>query len=291
MIPEDLARELQYIELGSARRIRSLRAGVHTSHVRGDGLEFDQHRHYLPGDDVRRIDWNVTARIGDPFIRQTVAERELDLVVALDLSRSMTMASDGPSKHDMLIRVAASLLFSAVADRISAGFLAFADRVLRWTPPTANRRRAWAALAELRTLEPPPGPTSIVPALDRLLHSLRRPALVVIVSDFLVRETLDATPQLGALAARHDVVAVILSDRLEERLPAGSGFVRVRDLESGAARVIRLDDEVRARYAAAARRRRDELVRCCYRAGIEPVLAEAGEDVVMQLVAVFARRG
>jgi len=290
MIPEDLARELQYIELGIARRIRSQHVGVHTSRVGGDGLEFDQHRHYRPGDDVRRIDWNVTARIGAPFVRQTVAERELDLVVVVDLSRSMNMASDGRSKREALIRLAASLLFSASADRISTGFLAFADRVLRWTPPTGNRRRAWAALAELRTLEPPAGLSSLLPALDHLLQVLKRPALVVIVSDFLVREPLAATPQFGTLAARHDVVAVILSDKLEARLPVGKGVMRVKDLESGVERVIRLDDGVRARYAAAVGQRRDELTRGCYRTGIEPVFVDAGDDVVGQLAGVFARR-
>jgi hypothetical protein len=162
--------------------------------------------------------------------------------------------------------------------------------VLRWAPPTGKPQRAWAALGELCRLEAPAGPTMLAPALDHLLHSLKRPALVVIVSDFLVRERLESIPQLAALAARHDVVAVILSDKLEARLPLGTGFVRVRDLESGAERTIRLDDDVRARYAAAVGRRRHELAQCCYRAGVEPVFADRGEDVVTKLIGVFARR-
>src|SRR5262245_43681859 len=118
-------RDLRYIELGTARRLRSLRPGAYTSRIRDDGLEFDRHRHYEIGDDVRRIDWNVTARIGQPFVRQTYAERELDMVVAIDLSRSMNMASQGRSKRDALLRVSGSLLFSAMTDRISTGFVAF----------------------------------------------------------------------------------------------------------------------------------------------------------------------
>src|SRR5262245_31335586 len=103
-------RDLRYIELGTARRIRSLRPGAYTSKLKDEGLDFDRHRHYQVGDDVRRIDWNVTARIGQPFVRQMYAERELDLVVAIDLSRSMNMASDGRSKREALLRITASLL-------------------------------------------------------------------------------------------------------------------------------------------------------------------------------------
>lgn len=290
MTPDDLMRDLRYIELGTARRIRSLRPGEYTSRLKGDGVDFDQHRHYQVGDDVRRIDWNVTARTGQPFVRQMYADRELDLVVAIDLSRSMNMASDGRSKREAQIRVSASLLFSAMTDRISTGFVAFTDRVLRWVTPTANARRAWAALSELYAMEAPPGPTLLGPAIVHLLRSLKRTSLVVIISDFLVRENLSSTAELATLGGRHDVLAVILSDKLEGRLPAGSGFVRVRDLESGVERAITLNDAVRAQYAATVERHREELVRCCYRIGIEPLFVDAAGDVVTPLVGAFARR-
>jgi uncharacterized protein (DUF58 family) len=290
VIPEALAHELRYIELRTARRIRSLRPGAYTSRVRGDGFDLDQHRPYQAGDDVRLIDWNVTARTGQVFVRQTYAERELDLVVAIDLSRSMNMTSDARSKRDALVRATASLLFSATADRISTGFLAFGDRVLKWIPPTAHPRRAWAALSELCAIDAPAGPTALVPAIEHLLRSLKRLTVVVIISDFLVREQLDATVELGTLAGKHDVVAVVLSDKLEGRLPEGSGFVRVKDLESGAERVIRLNDAVRTRYAAAVDRWREDLARRCYQVGIEPVFVDAAEDVVSPLIRVFESR-
>jgi uncharacterized protein (DUF58 family) len=290
MIPEELAHELRHIELRTARRIRSLRPGAYTTRLRGDGFDLDQHRLYQPGDDVRLIDWNVTARTGHVFVRQTYAERELDLVVAIDLSRSMDMASNARSKRDALIRVTASLLFSATADQISTGFLAFTDRVLRWVPPTAHPRRAWAALSELCAIDAPPGPTALLPALDHLLRSLKRLTLVVIVSDFLVREQLASTVELGTLAARHDVVAVILADTVEGRLPEGSGFVRVRDLESGTERAIRLNRAVRTHYAASVERWREELTRHCYRIGMEPVFVDTAGDVVAPLVRIFESR-
>jgi uncharacterized protein (DUF58 family) len=290
VIPDELARDLRYIEVDTIRRIRSLRAGAHTSRQGGDGIDFDQHRPYRPGDDVRHIDWNVTARIGQAFVRRTYAERELDLVVAVDLSRSMRLASNGRSKHETSIRAAASLLFSAVADHIRTGFVAFADRVVRWAPPTASRPRAWAALSELCALDAPAATTALRPVVDLLLRSLKHPTLVVIVSDFLVREDLGSIAELRTLAAHHDVVAVVLSDRIEPRLPAGSGFVRVRDLESGAERHVRLSDAVRRRYAAVVERRRDDLRRCCYGFGIEPVFVDANEDPVPPLIGIFERK-
>jgi uncharacterized protein (DUF58 family) len=290
VIPDDLAQELRYIELQTARRIRSLRAGVHTSRLAGDGVDFDRHRHYQAGDDVRRIDWNVTARSGQAFVRQMYAERELDLVLAIDLSRSMNMASSGRSKREALMRVAASLVFSAAADQIRTGFVAFTDRVVHWVPPTAKRRRAWTALSEVYAIDAAPGPTRLAPAIHHLLRSLKRLALVVIVSDFLIHEQLSSTAELGILASRHDVTAVVLSDQFETRLPEGSGFVQVRDLESGEERAVRLNDAVRARFAATVERRREDLVRCCYGMGIEPILVDAAGDVVTPLIALFERR-
>ena len=188
------------------------------------------------------------------------------------------------------MRVTASLMFSAAADRIRTGFVAFSDRVVRWVPPTAKPRRAWTALSEIYAIDAPPGPTLLAPALQHLMRSLKRLTLVVIVSDFLIHEQLISTPELAVLAARHDVTAVVLSDKFESRLPEGTGFVRVRDLESGEERAVRLSDAVRARFAATVERRREELVRCCFGIGIEPIFVDAAGDVVTPLVALFERR-
>jgi uncharacterized protein (DUF58 family) len=223
-------------------------------------------------------------------MRRTHAERELDLVVAVDLSRSMRFVSSGRSKRETAVRAVASLLFSAVADHVRTGFVAFADRVLRWTPPTASRRRAWATLSELCAIDAAAAATALGPMVDLLQRSLVHPTLVVIVSDFLVRDDPGAMAGLGTLAAHHDVVAVVLSDRVEARLPAGSGSVRMRDLESGAEQHVRLNDAVRRRYAETCERRRGDLERGCYRLGIEPVFVDANDDPVPPLIAVFERR-
>ena len=290
MIPEHLVRELRYVELCAARRIRSLRIGTYTSPLRGDGFDFDQHRPYRPGDDVRRIDWNVTARLGVPFLRQTHAESELNIVLAADLSRSMRFASGLRSKHETLTLVTASLLFSAISDQINTGFLAFTDRVLKWTAPSANKGRAWATLTDLWELKTPGKRTAILPAVGHLLETLKRTTLVFLVSDFLTEEDLGASRELAMLASRHDVIAVVLDDPAEMKLPVGSGFVRVRDVESGVEMTLGLNNEVRQLYGETIRQKRNDLLRTFYRTGVDHVIIDTQRGFVEPLMALFERR-
>ena len=290
MVPQHLVRDLRYIEMRAARRIRALRVGAYTSPLRGDGFDFDQHRPYRPGDEVRRIDWNVTARLGVPFLRQTHAERELHVVLAADLSRSMHLASGRRSKHEALTLVTASLLFSAVADQITTGFLAFADGVLQWTAPVGNKGHAWAALEQVWAIKTPGTRTAMLPAVKHLLRTLKRTTLVFFISDFWTDEDLDASREWAMLASRHDVIAVILEDPSETRLPRGGGFVRMRDLESGAEMTVGLNDEVRRLYASSLRESRAELLRTFYRTGVDHVFVDTEGDVVEPLMRVFERR-
>src|SRR5687768_10810419 len=143
MIPAHVMRELRYLEVSTPRAVRNARVGPYTSRARGRGFDFDEHLPYRIGDDVRRIDWNVTARMNAPYLRETHAERELDLIMAVDVSPSMQIGSGVYSKRDVTTFVTASLLFSAAADQINAGFLAFSDRVLSWAPPRRASGRAW----------------------------------------------------------------------------------------------------------------------------------------------------
>src|SRR5687767_9952949 len=132
MIPQRLMNELRHLEISTTRAIRTARAGPYTSRSRGSGFDFDQHLPYRPGDDVRRIDWNVTARVGAPWVRHTHAERELNVVLAIDVSASMDVGSGERPKRETLMLVAGSVLFSALGDQINLGLLAFSDHVLTW---------------------------------------------------------------------------------------------------------------------------------------------------------------
>lgn len=290
MIPEHIVHELRYIELRAARRIRTLRVGGYTSPLRGEGFEFDQHRPYRAGDDVRRIDWNATARVGMPFLRQTRSERELHMVLAADLSRSMEFGSSRRSKHEAVVLATASLLFSALSDQISSGVLGFTDRVLDWTAPVTDKATAWAALTRMWAVRTSGKPTTLRPAVQHLLATLKRTTLVIVLSDFVSTDDFDRFPELAMLAARHDVVAAVLEDPAETTLPRGAGYVRLRDVESDAEITVGLSNRVRALYAARNEQRRADLRRLFYRTGIEHLFVNTDRDVIEPLMRVFEGR-
>lgn len=290
MIPPQVMKELRYIEVYTTRKIRNLRAGAYTSPLRGDGFDFDDHRLYRPGDDVRRIDWNVTARMNVPYLRQTHAEREQNLVIAIDLSRSMAQGTRAYSKKEAMTFITGSLVFSAQADQINTGFLAFTDKVLAWSPPRRTGARAWTILRDLWALDPRPAPTAIIPAIQHLLGALRRMSVVMLVSDFLTQEHLFEHDALRMLAARHDVVGVVVEDPSEMALPAASGYVRVRDLESGRAMTVGLTNRTRRAYAGMVEARRHELVRSFYTVPMDHTFVRTDEPIVEPVLNLFARR-
>jgi uncharacterized protein (DUF58 family) len=290
MIPPHVLRELRYIELATAKKIRAARVGPHTSQARGPGFDFDQHLPYRAGDDVRRIDWNVTARLTTPYLCQTHAERELNVVLAVDLSRSMDIGSTRNSKRDAMTFVTASVLFSAAGDHINTGFLAFSDRVLTWSPPRRTTGRAWRILEELWALAPERSRTSVLPALSHLVSTLKTASLVFLISDFVTDEDLFGSTELRSLVARHDVVAVVVEDPAETALPPGRGFIRVRDVETGHRIVVSLNGRSRWQYAEAVARRRRALVNASYSLGMECVVVRTDQPATEPLLELFARR-
>jgi uncharacterized protein (DUF58 family) len=285
MLPERITRELRYLEIYTSRKMRNLRAGTYTSRTRGAGFDFDEHRPYRPGDDVRRIDWNVTARFRQPFVRETHAERELNVVVALDLSSSMAFGTTALDKKELMIYIAACFGFSAAADQINLGLLAFGRQVLHYWPPRRSRGRAWRSLDELWRLEADPGPTAIRPVADFLQKRLRHASVIFVVSDFLTDEALPELAELRLLTASHDVVGVVVQDPSEVALFRAGGEVRVKDSESGLLRRLAITGRTRRRYAASMATRREALTDAFYGAGMDhaflmdrPRDADAGDD-------------
>jgi uncharacterized protein (DUF58 family) len=290
MIPEHVMRELRYIELYTGKRIRNLRVGPYTSPQRGPGFDFDEHQPYRQGDDVRRIDWNVTARMDAPYVRHTHAERELNVVIAIDVSGSMELGATGQSKKELMTFITGSLLFSAVSDQINTGFLAFSDRVLDYRPPRRTRAAAWSVLAQCWALSPQPGRTALLPAVRHLLKTLTRMSIVFIVSDFISDEDLFGGQELAMLGATHDVIAVVPQDPTELALPAGRGYVQVRDVESGRQVAVSLSRRARRAYAEEMGARQDALARALYRVSIDHVFVPTGGSPVEPLLSLFAAR-
>ena len=290
MIPEAVMRELRYIEVYTGKRIRNLRVGAFTSPQRGPGFDFDEHQPYRQGDDVRRIDWNVTARMDAPYVRHTHAERELNVMIAIDVSRSMELATADRSKKELMTFITGSLLFSAASDQINTGFLAFADRVLDCSPPRRTRAAAWEVLGRCWALSPRPGRTALLPAVRHLLKTLKRMSVVFIVSDFITDEDLFGGQELAMLAAKHDVIAVVPQDPAESELPAGRGYMHVRDLESGRRVAVSLSARTRQAYADEMRARREALAHAFYRVPMDHVFVPTDGSPIEPLLELFARR-
>lgn len=278
-LPERITRELRYLEIYTARKMRNLRAGTYTSRSRGPGFDFDEHRPYRPGDDVRRIDWNATARFQKPFVRETHAERELNVIVALDVSRSMAFGTTSFDKQELMLYVAACIGFSAAADQINLGLLAFDREVRGYWPPRRAKARVWRALHELWALDSMSGPTSIATVAGFLHKRLRHASVIFIVSDFLTGESLPAIPELRLLAAAHDVVGVVVQDPSELGLFRAGGEVRVKDPESGLLRRLAITDRLRRRYRAAMDTRRTRLTDDLYEAGMDHAFLAARPPV------------
>ena len=283
-------RELRYLEVYTAMRIRNLRVGSYTSPQRGPGFDFDEHQVYRYGDDVRRIDWNVTARMNAPFVRHTHAEREMNLMLAIDVSRSMRLGTGRRSKREVMTFMTASLLFSAVADQINTGFLAFADAVVEHHPPRRSRAAAWAVLERCWELSPSPGRTALLPAIRHLLNRLKRMSVVIIVSDFMTDEDLFGGAELGMLAAKHDTIAVVPLDPAEDALPQGRGYMQVRDTETGRDAAVALSPRTRREYAAEMRARREALATAFHRVPMDHVFVPTDGNPVEPLMSLFAAR-
>lgn len=290
-LPRHLVDELRYVEVSARRRFAALRPGAYTSPARGRGLEFDRHHVYQPGDDVRQIDWNATARSGTPFVRETHAEREVDAVLVIDLSLSMELGTARHSKKELQLLVAGSILFSAASDGINTGLLAFGEGVVSFEPPRRSRGRAWRLLEAAWAATGAPGRSTVRPALRHLATRLKRGTVVFLVSDFLLDEDLFAAPELKVLAARHDLVGVVVEDPAEGELPAGGGTLELRDLESGRQHRVALSRGVRTAYAAAARRRREELVRSFYGVPMDHAFVRSREHVLEPILQLVAARG
>ena len=228
--------------------------------------------------------------MGAPYVRHTHAEREMNVMVVMDVSRSMALGSSAHSKREALTYISGSILFSAISDQINTGFMAFSDRVLLATRPKRTRESAWNVLEEAWALSPSSRKTLMLPAVRELSRSLKRMSVVFIVSDFVTDDDVLESSELAQLAAHHDVIAVVPEDRAETTLPPGGGYVHLRDLETGRRVTVGLGTRVRQDFAAAVRARREALARAFYRVPMDHVFVPTGASPVLPVLSLFARR-
>ena len=234
MNPEQVMREVRRIEITTRHLVRDIVAGEYSSAFRGRGVEFAEVREYQPGDDVRSIDWNVTARLGAAYVKRYLEERELAVAFAVDFSASKRFGSRLRTKGDLATEVCAVLALAAARNNDRVGALFFTDRVERMVPARKGRRQVLRIVSELLSFEPAGVGTDLTMALEYLDSVLRRRSVVFIVSDFL---TAGYDSAVARLARRHDVIAVQISDPRERDLPP-AGVIALQEPESGAWRHI-----------------------------------------------------
>lgn len=281
------AAEVRRLELLSARLVTSIFAGEYRSVFRGRGIEFEAVREYQPGDDVRAIDWNVTARAGRPYVKQYVEEREMTVMLVLDRSASLEAASPRRAKRRVAAEVCALLALAAARSHDRVGLLAFSDRVERYLPPAKGTRHARRLIAEALGPSPAGQGTDLAGALDYLDRVLRRASILFVVSDFLAD---DYRLPLAAAARRHDVVAVALTDPRDEELPE-AGLLRVVDAETGLRRLVDSGDaRVRRAYREHAEKRRAAMLRTLAAAGVEHLAVATDAAPVQALTRFFHGR-
>ena len=283
----EILKRVQRIQIVANRTVNDLLAGQYKSVFRGRGMEFDEVREYQPGDDVRTIDWNVTARTGLPFIKRFCEERELTVVFLVDVSASGAFGSGDRSKLDMLVEVAALLMFSAIKNNDKVGLLTFCDDVLDYYPPRKGKANVLHLIRELVAADPVTRPTNLAAPLEFLAKVQKRRSVAFLLSDLL------APPARRALAMgnrRHDLIAITVTDPREDALPE-VGFVTLRDAETG--RTVELDTRhpaVRAMFQTRAAQRNQQRSELLRKAGVDELPIRTDEGYLSSLQRFFRAR-
>ena len=286
-IPPELLQKIRRIEIRARRLVANLFLGEYHSVFRGRGLEFSEVREYQPGDDVRSIDWNVTARMGTPYVKKYVEERELTVLLVVDVSASETFGTGAQTKGEVAAEVAALLAFAAVANNDRIGLLTFSDRVEKFVPPRKRSQHVLRIVRELLYARPQGRGTDIAGALAYLTRVAQRRSIVFLISDFLDRGFEGA---LRLAVQRHDLVAISLTDPRELSLPP-LGLLELEDAETGQPLLLDTEDrETRRQYALAAAQRREERQQLLRSMGVDEVAIATDRSYVQPLMAFFQAR-
>ncbi len=293
MTAADIVSHVRRIELRTSKLANDLMVGAYHSQFKGRGMDFEELREYTPGDDVRTIDWNVTARMRRPFVKLHREERELSVVLVLDVSASGDFGSTDRTKREVAAEIAGTLAFSAIRNGDKVGLLLFTDEVELFLPPKKGRRHLLRIIREALAFSPKKRGTRIDSALSFLNHVTHRRSIVFLISDFLQGSTdgkRDTFQEIGRTNSRHDLVCVQLQDARERELPT-SGMLVVEDLETG--EVIEVDSTrttVREAFAESVTRQQGHLDRALMQSGVDILRLGAGDDHAAILQRFFEHR-
>ena len=287
MIPEELINRIRQIQIYSRRAVDASFAGQYESVFKGRGMQFDEVREYMPGDDIRTIDWNVTARTGKPFIKRFVEEREMTVLFAVDLSASGEFGTVSKLKNELAAEFCAVLAFAAAKNNDKVGLLIFTDRIELFIPPKKGSRHVLRLIRELLGFKMPKRRTDIPLALDYVAKVVRKRATVFLVSDFI--ETNFQKP-LSLLNKRHDVIAVPVRDRVEIAMPS-VGLIEIQDAETGQIMLVDTSSKrFRSQYGSHSSQRFNELKSLLGSINVDSIPITTDRPYITDLIQFFHMR-
>lgn len=287
MIPKEILRQVRRIEIRTTRLVNDLFGGEYQSVFKGQGIEFADVREYVPGDDIRTIDWNVTARSQHPFVKKFVEERELTVVFLVDMSGSQFFGASGKFKSEIAAEITALLAFAAVRNKDKVGLLIASDQVEKYIPVKKGRMHVLRVIREILYFQPKHRGTKLESALEYLSRVLTRTAVVFLISDFMDQ---GFEKHLRLMSRKNDLIAIHLKDPREESLPA-VGLLEIEDPETGDRAVVDTDSgRFRSLYQQASREREDSLDRLFKSLRVDRVVINIAQSYQDPLIRFFRLR-
>lgn len=287
MLPRDLIKRIRRLEITTRKVVSSVLSGQYHSVFKGRGMAFSEVRQYQPGDEVRTIDWNVTARMNDAYVKVFTEERELTVMLLVDVSASGSFGSGERSKGELAAEVAAQIAFSAIANNDRVGLILFSDRIEKVVPPRKGKSHVLRLVTDILTTKPAGTGTDIGEALTYLSHVAKRKTVAFLVSDFL---DTDYEKGLRIVGRKHDLVPVVVNDPFEDKFPA-LGLVDLEDPETGERMLIDTSDpRVRGRFQKFMAGKREERNKLFKRLQLDSVELRAHEEYAVSLQRFFAAR-
>jgi len=286
---KELLSKVRRLEIKTRRMVEETTGGAYHSVFKGRGIEFSEVREYSQGDDIRDIDWNVTARMGAPFIKKYVEERELTVMLLVDASASGRFGSGAEGKLQMIVETAALLAFSAIRNNDKVGLHLFTDREEMHLAPKSGKPHVLRLIRDLVAFKPAGHGTNIAKALEDTAMSLKKKAIVFLISDLIDSQSYERA--LRTVNLRHDLVAIRILDPLELQLPPLAGLA-IEDAESG--ELVHFDatsQSARNAYAEAAQKLHEGNATACRKAKVDLIDMRCGDDLVRPLMAFFKMRG
>jgi len=285
---KELLKKVRRIQIRTKHAVNDVFAGQYHSTFKGRGMEFDEVREYVPGDDIRSIDWNVTARTGSPHIKKFVEEREMTVMLVVDVSASNLFGSGTQMKRDLAAEVAAVLAFSAIRNNDRIGLILFAEEVEKYIPPKKGTRHVLRLVREMLSHQPQGKGTNAAPALNYLNHVSNRKNVTFLISDFIFSDPYEKL--LKITARRHDLISVVIGDKREIAWP-DIGVVNWRDAETGEQVLVdTASKKVRTQLGLEQTRRAEAIDELHRKAGIDTIRLFAGEPYERQFSQFFRKR-